>query len=101
VSSGSSGDKLWNPRIIELEGMAMTGQLVNVKMESCDRPPGWKKLIVETVDGKHMSTNCMEPDAAKRNFMVFTLYIRNWSRLVTREYKDEELPTESYDTSPD
>ncbi len=97
----SGGEKLWNPRIIELEGMAMTGQLTEVKIESCNRPPGWKKLVVKTVNGETMSTNCMEPDAAKRNFMVFTLYIRNWSKLVTREYREEELPTESFDTSPE
>ncbi len=93
----SEGEKLWNPRIIELEGMAMTGLLRKVEMVECGKPPGWKKLKVETVEGEQLETNCMEPDAAKRNFMVFTLYIRNWGKLVTREYRDEDLPTVNYD----
>lgn len=95
------GGKLWNPKIIELEGMAMTGMLTSVKMEECQRPPGWKKLVVETKDGKKLETGCMEPDAAKRNFMVFTLYVRNWGKLVTREYSEEELPQVNYDETSD
>ena len=77
--------KLWNPNIIELEGMAMVGLLRSVRLEDCDRPKGWKKLVVETVNGEVRETNCIEPDAAKRNFMVFSLYIRNWSRLIVKD----------------
>ena len=93
--------KLWNPKIIELEGLAMTGNLRNVKLVECNKPKGWKKLIVEAMDGELMETNCMEPDAAKRNFMVFLLYIRNWGKLVTREYNEGELPSVNYDEVSD
>lgn len=95
------GDKLANPRIIELEGMAMTGLLRSVRMVDCGKPPGWKKLVVETQEGEELETGCMEPDAAKRNFMVFTLYIRNWGKLVTREYSEEDLPSVNYDEASD
>ena len=86
-----------NPKIIELEGMAMTGFLKNVKMEDCEKPPGWKKLVVSTIENETLSTNCMEPDAAKRNFMVFTLYIRNWAKLIKKDYDEEELNVENID----
>ncbi len=91
------GKGLWNPKIIELEGMAMTGQLSNIVLVDCDRPKGWKKLRVTTLDGEEYETNCMEPDAAKRNFMVFTLYIRKWGKDVVKEYSEEDLPTSNFD----
>jgi len=75
-------EKLLNPKIIELEGMAMTGYLVKVEQEDCDTPPGWKKLVAYDVEGNRHETGCMEPEAAKRNYMVFTLYIRKWGKMV-------------------
>ena len=76
--------KLLNPRIIELEGMAMIGMVKKARMEPCGSgyPEGWKKIVAELTDGSVYETGCMEPDAARRNYMVLTLYIRNWSKLI-------------------
>ena len=83
-------DRLANPRLIEIEGMAMTGYIRAVRLEECGRPEGWKKIIAESVDGQLLETGCMEPDAAKRNFMVLTLYARNWGKLVNQDSSGED-----------
>jgi hypothetical protein len=78
--------RVLNPKIIELEGMAMAGLLRKAYLKECEDksyPEDWKKIIVETEDGKVLETNCMEPDAAKRNYMVFTLYIRSWGKSIS------------------
>ncbi len=75
-------DKLLNPRLIEIEGRAMVGEVVKVELADCETPPGWKKLIAYTVDGDKYETGCMEEEAAKRNFMVLTLYARKWGRMI-------------------
>jgi len=76
-------EKLLNPRVIELEGMAMIGKVKKARMEDCeDFPEGWKRIVAELEDGSVYKTGCMEPDAAKRNFMVITLYSRKWGKLI-------------------
>ena len=79
------GGKLVNPGLIEIEGLAMTGHIRGVRLEDCQNPKGWKKIVAESVEGETLETGCMEPDAAKRNFMVQTLYSRNWGKLVNQE----------------
>jgi len=74
-----------NPRLIELEGLAMTGYLEHVELVECSRPEGWKKLRVKTKEGEVLETGCMEPDAAKRNYMVFLLYIKKWGKLINKD----------------
>jgi len=76
------GSKKLNPRLIELEGLAMTGYLERVELVDCTRPEGWKKLRVRTKQGETVETGCMEPEAAKRNYMVFLLYIKKWGKLI-------------------
>jgi len=71
-----------NPRLIELEGLAMTGYLEHVELVDCERPEGWKKLRVKSKQGEVKETGCMEPEAAKRNYMVFLLYIKKWGKLI-------------------
>lgn len=75
-------EKLLNPRIIELEGKAQIGMVEHVELVDCEKPHGWKKLRAKLRDGSIEETGCMEPDAAKRNYMVFVLYARKWGRIV-------------------
>ncbi len=80
-----SAGKLLNPRLIELEGMAMVGMVKRVRIMDCQGVPGkvgYKKLVAELTEGGLYETGCMEPDAAKRNFMVLTLYARRWAKLI-------------------
>ncbi|MCE4620474.1 MAG: hypothetical protein F7C33_05555 [Desulfurococcales archaeon] len=77
-------EKLVNPKIIELEGKAHLGYLAEVRLEDCDRPEGWKRIVAVLKDGSVESTNCMEPDAAKRNYMVMVLYTRKWGSLINQ-----------------
>jgi len=76
--------KLLNPKLIELEGMAMAGKVRRVTVVECDDFPvgGWKKIVAELDDGSIYETGCMEPEAAKRNFMVLALYTRRWGKLI-------------------
>ncbi len=69
-----------NVRLIEIEGMAMNGLVKNVEIADCDKPKGWKRIIVTTNDGKKLASECIEPDAARRNYMVFSLYARKWGK---------------------
>ncbi len=76
-------EKLLNPRVIELEGMAMIGKVKRASIEECaGYPEGWKRIVAELDDGSTYTTGCMEPEAAKRNFMVITLYARRWGKLI-------------------
>ena len=76
--------KLLNPRLIELEGMAMIGMVRKARLEPCSSgyPGDWRKIVAELADGSKYETGCMEPDAARRNYMVLVLYSRNWSKLI-------------------
>jgi len=78
-------EKLLNPKIIELEGKAHIGLVEEVKLVDCEEPEGWKKIIAKLKDGTVESTNCMEPDAAKRNYMVMVLYSRKWGSTINVE----------------
>ncbi|MEB3851461.1 MAG: hypothetical protein LRS49_02615 [Desulfurococcales archaeon] len=80
--------------IIEIEGLAMNGMLREVSLEDCERPPGWKRIVAVADDGRRMSTSCMEPDAAKRNYMVMSLYLRQWGKLVYEGGEVEGKPEE-------
>ncbi len=71
-----------NVNIIEVEGLAMNGMLEEVRVEDCEKPRGWRRIVARTKDGRLVSTNCMEPDAAKRNYMVLSLYTRKWGSLI-------------------
>ena len=77
---------LLNPRIIELEGMAMAGLVKNVRLEDCQNFPleDWKRIVAELEDGSTYSTGCMEPEAARRNYMVIILYTRRWGKLINQ-----------------
>jgi len=78
-------EKLLNPKIIELEGKAHIGLVEEVKLVDCEEPEGWKKIIAKLKDGTVESTNCMEPDAAKRNYMVMVLYSKKWGSTINAE----------------
>ncbi|MCE4608984.1 MAG: hypothetical protein F7C36_01205 [Desulfurococcales archaeon] len=84
-------DRLLNPKLIELEGMAMVGQVKKVSMEPCEDsrfPKEWKRLRAILEDGTIYETGCMDPESAKRNYMVLSLYIRNWSKDIVIEKKE-------------
>lgn len=78
-------DKLLNPKIIELEGKAHIGLVESVRVVDCEEPKGWKRIVAELKDGTTESTNCMEPEAAKRNYMVMVLYSKKWGSIINRE----------------
>ncbi len=77
-------EKLLNPRLIEIEGKVMIGEAREVRLEECERPKGWKRIVVVFEDGSVESTGCMEEDAARRNYMVFTLYKRKWGKMINK-----------------
>jgi len=80
--------------VIEIEGLAMAGLIDRVELESCEKPPGWAKVMALTKDGRVLLTACMEPSTARRNFMVLSLYIRKWGGLVNRGGEVEGPPEE-------
>lgn len=78
--------------LIEIEGLAMNGLVKKVEMVDCDKPKGWKKIVVVTHDGKELASECIEPSAAKRNYMVFSLYAKRWgSQIYTGEEVEGEV----------
>lgn len=74
--------------IIEIEGLAMNGLLREAKLVPCEKPTGWQRIVVIDGEGRELSTACIEPDAARRNFMVIQLYLRQWGHLI---YEGEEV----------
>jgi hypothetical protein len=83
----TGGEKLLNPRIIELEGQAMVGLVKKVKLEDCNEFPveGWKRIVAELVNGEVYETGCMEEDDARRNYMVLALYTRRWGKIINNQ----------------
>lgn len=71
--------------LIEIEGMAMVGLIEEVTLEDCLEPEGWKKLVAVDTEGRVYETRCVEPQAAKRNFMVISTYARRWSKQLVEE----------------
>jgi len=69
--------------IIEIEGMAIVGLVEDVALEDCREPEGWKRIVVVSLDGQVYETRCIEPQAAKRNFMVISSYAKRWSKQIT------------------
>ncbi|MCE4624670.1 MAG: hypothetical protein F7C35_02240 [Desulfurococcales archaeon] len=85
TAKGERKSKLLNPRIIELEGMAMAGLVRKARIVECgDNFPlkDWMRIVAELEDGSTYETGCMEPEDAKRNFMVITLYARKWGKMI-------------------
>ena len=80
--------------VIEIEGLAMNGFIKEVTLDDCDKPPGWIRIKVLTTEGKTLATECMEPDAARRNYMVLSLYVRRWSSLINKGGEVEGPPEE-------
>jgi len=78
--------------VIEIEGLAMNGMLRRVSLVDCERPPGWRKIVVETLDGRTLETACLEPPTAKRNYAIITLYMKRWSSLINRGGEVEGPP---------
>jgi len=70
--------------LVELEGLAMNGFLTRVEIRECSEPSGWKEIIAYTREGRMLSSGCIEGDAARRNYAVLSLYIRSWSKHITR-----------------
>ncbi|MDM7274715.1 MAG: hypothetical protein P3X22_001125 [Thermoprotei archaeon] len=70
--------------IIELEGMAMAGLLREARLEECPKPEGWKKLVVVDSEGVEYETKCVEDQAARRSFLVFSAYISRWSDYIVK-----------------
>lgn len=83
-----------NVNIVELEGMAMNGLVKELWVEECEKPRGWKRIVARTPDGETMSTGCMEPDAARRNYAVLSLYAKKWGGLIFTGEEVESKPEE-------
>ena len=82
---GRSIMKLLQVELIKLEGMAMNGLIKSVELVECSEPPGWMEIRAKTLEGKLYGTGCMEPEAAKRNYTVIKLYVKNWGKLINEE----------------
>ncbi|GAB6148343.1 hypothetical protein [Stetteria hydrogenophila] len=68
--------------LIEIEGMAMNGLVESVKLEDCREPKGWKRIVAVDREGRTLASKCIEPEAARRNYMVLTLYSKKWGSLI-------------------
>ncbi len=66
--------------LIEIEGLAMMGLIVEAMLEDCSEPPGWRRIVAIDREGNAYETKCLEPQAAKRNYMVLNAYIVRWSK---------------------
>jgi malic enzyme len=77
--------------LIEIEGMAIAGLIDEVTLEDCVEPPGWKKIVVVDRKGVMYETKCLEPQVAKRNYMVLSAYTVRWSSLIVYGEKETNL----------
>ena len=68
--------------LAEFEGLGIVGFLKDARLERCERPQGWMRLVGVTVDGEKVATKCIEPDAAKRLYAVVSSYLKRWGGLV-------------------
>ena len=64
----------------------MAGLVKSARLENCRDFPlnEWKRIVAELEDGSTYSTGCMEPEAARRNYMVIALYTRRWGKLINQ-----------------
>ncbi|BAF34836.1 hypothetical protein APE_2598a [Aeropyrum pernix K1] len=67
---------------IEVEGLAINGLLRSARLEECDNPRGWYRVVAEGVDGEVLKTPCAEEDAARRFLAVVNSYLGRWGGLV-------------------
>lgn len=67
--------------LAEFEGLGIVGFLKDARLEPCERPQGWMRLLGVTVEGEEVVTKCIEPDAAKRLYAVVSSYLRRWGGL--------------------
>ncbi|GBF09947.1 hypothetical protein apy_16720 [Aeropyrum pernix] len=70
---------------IEVEGLAINGLLKIARLDECDKPQGWLKLVVESLDGEVLETPCAEPEAARRFLAVINSYLNRWGGLATED----------------
>jgi hypothetical protein len=68
--------------LIEIEGMAIAGLIEEVSVEDCSEPDGWKRIVALGRDGNVYETKCVEPQAAKRNYLVLSAYTTRWSKQI-------------------
>jgi hypothetical protein len=71
--------------LIEIESMAMVGLIDEVALEDCIEPSGWKRIVAVDREGSVYETRCLEPQAAKRNYMVLSAYTVRWSKQIVSE----------------
>ncbi len=70
--------------LVELEGLAMIGEVKRIEIRDCKEIKGYKEIVVYTRDGKEVSSGCIESDAARRNYSVLALYAKKWYSDIVR-----------------
>ncbi|MCE4617739.1 MAG: hypothetical protein F7C32_04060 [Desulfurococcales archaeon] len=71
-------------QLVNIEGMAMTGNIVDVEIVKCNRK-GFARVRATTREGRVVETKCIEEEAAKRNYAVIRLYIKWGPYIVKRK----------------
>ncbi len=71
--------------LIELEGLAMLGKVKRIEVRDCKDIKGMKEIIAYTMDGRALSSGCIEESSAKRNYSVLALYSMKWNKEIVRE----------------
>lgn len=78
--------------LVELEGLAMIGEIERIEIKDCKEIKGYKEIVVYTKDEKRLSSGCIEADAARRNYSVLALYAKKWHINIVR---NDLIPEES------
>ncbi len=83
--------------ILELEGLALNGFVVNARLAPCEGPLKGFKIVADLTDGRSVETECSEHERVSRTFILVTRY-RGWgSKLVKREFSGRVMRGITYD----
>jgi len=82
--------------MIELEGLAMMGEIKRLEVRECKEYKGLnlKEIVVYTKDGRVLGSGCMEESAVRRNYSVLALYAKKWNKDIVRNDLAESSPKE-------
>ncbi|NPA85193.1 MAG: hypothetical protein GXO07_04210 [Crenarchaeota archaeon] len=70
-------------RLLDVEGLAMTGQIVDVKLVDVCKTKA--KLVAKTVDGKEVESVAVDKPIAAKSYFIVLEYIRQWGREIVKD----------------
>ncbi|MEL9929328.1 MAG: hypothetical protein QXJ51_05875 [Sulfolobales archaeon] len=83
---------------LDLEGMALNGLIRKSIMQDCsDSKIRKSKIIVETVSGESIETDCIEYERLVRVWIVIKHY-EKWNKNLVEKVSEEILKREEIDT---